>query len=75
LLESYAKDTGVLPVQIFGPTGVLAVLLPGHEASILVGETHVFRGPVPDNLVKNPHISERRGDRRVMAFVLNAEHE
>ena len=64
------------PVQIFGASGVLPVLLAGDEATILLGESNAFlRAQSQTTWSGTIKYLDAAGERRENRFTLTAEHE
>jgi hypothetical protein len=65
-----------LPVQIFGPSGILPILLPGDEASFLLGQSHAFLSAHLETKWSGTFTYHNAATaRRDMRFTLTAEHE
>jgi hypothetical protein len=74
--DNQLKTVEGLPVQIFGPTGVLPVLLAGDEATILLGQSHDFlKAHAQTTWSGTITYDDATGERRVKPFNLTAEHE
>lgn len=65
-----------VPVQVFGPSGVLPVLLAGDEATILLGESNAFLKKHPETTWSGTiKYQNSAAERRAKPFTLTAEHE
>ncbi len=65
-----------VPVQIFGPSGVLPVLLAGDEDTILLGQSNAFLKAHPQTTWSGTiKYQDSTGERRAKSFTLTAEHE
>jgi len=63
-------------VQIFGPSGVLPVLLARDEATSLLGESHSFLKRFADSTWSGTvSYEDASGDHHVRAFSVTAQHE
>ena len=74
--ENQLQTSGGVPVQIFGPSGVLPVLLAGDEATIFLGQSHAFLQAHSQTTWSGAITYQNAaGQRRARPFTLTAEHE